>query len=523
MQSNTHFEKSLCISARLFSISKKNIDLFLIMQTNTITYQQLYSTKLHGHTETSGRLSLKRLEEEGFIQGKQLVNISQIKYYFLTPKGRELLKKLFPEYYTKFLQINWNRRPPNGNQQLIHRINTNDFYFSYIALNKSQPCPWILEHPLPSSYTCETPPRCDGYLKGFHTEYYIEQDNNTQSENVLNKKIEQYVQSGIFSPESFSRLVFCLAFPCQAKSLKKPSFSIYKLMLKFTKLWAHLEEIHGIVLDLQQFLQTLRDSQLAQTITHKEWIAFENICHLHPEMDSLDNALALKKLYLDNSGGSEETLRELDLKYKKRLKSHFSRFYNNTASDILISALHGIPLFAIPNHRLPIYLPYVMSEETNFKTLFFQQLLHNGLNTDGWEYCSPIIFNSKNTNFYFRLGIIHPTYGIIAVEYLTADLSAKPRILHLLKNKTDDETIIILLICDFDDINEFFNEVQNLFSSTSANHILFLFTEAKTFVSDSPAPIYLIKGGIIHSNIIFECDAFDEKLQMIKKEKYYEQ
>lgn len=45
----------------------------------------------------------------------------------------------------------------------------------------------------------------------------------------------------------------------------------------------------------------------------------------------------------------------------------------------------------------------------------------------------------------------------------------------------------------------------------------FLFTEAKTFVSDFPAPIYLIKSGIIHSNIIFECDAFDEKLQIIKK------
>lgn len=90
----TPFEKSLCANARLFSITKKNLDLFLLLQTNTITYRQLHLTKLHGLTETSGRLSLKRLEAEGFIYSKQVTANSQIKYFYLSAKGRVFLKKL---------------------------------------------------------------------------------------------------------------------------------------------------------------------------------------------------------------------------------------------------------------------------------------------------------------------------------------------------------------------------------------------------------------------------------------------
>ena len=96
MQIKTYFEKSLCESAGLFSLQKKQADLFLLSQTGLITYRQLALCNLHGKTETAGRLSLKTLEKDGLIQSRKLPNQHQNKYYFLTPKGRSILKSLFP-------------------------------------------------------------------------------------------------------------------------------------------------------------------------------------------------------------------------------------------------------------------------------------------------------------------------------------------------------------------------------------------------------------------------------------------
>ncbi|EOS76967.1 hypothetical protein C817_04031 [Dorea sp. 5-2] len=98
MQIKTYFEKSLCESAGLFSLQKKQADLFLLSQTGLITYRQLALCNLHGKTETAGRLSLKTLEKDGLIQSRKLPNQHQNKYYFLTPKGRSILKSLFPPF-----------------------------------------------------------------------------------------------------------------------------------------------------------------------------------------------------------------------------------------------------------------------------------------------------------------------------------------------------------------------------------------------------------------------------------------
>ena len=84
MKSNHTFEKSLCESARLFSLSKSQTDLFLLLQASMITYQQLSMCKIHGNTEAAGRLSLKRLEKCGYIQSKKIPDTSAAKYYFLT-------------------------------------------------------------------------------------------------------------------------------------------------------------------------------------------------------------------------------------------------------------------------------------------------------------------------------------------------------------------------------------------------------------------------------------------------------
>ena len=121
MQSYTNFEKSLAQDARLFSLSKTDMDLFLLAQTGIITYQQLFLSRLHGTTEAAGRLSLKKLEKNGYIQARILSPQNQNKYFCLTPKGRKHLKTIFPASLLEHYQINPARRPPAGIHQHLHR------------------------------------------------------------------------------------------------------------------------------------------------------------------------------------------------------------------------------------------------------------------------------------------------------------------------------------------------------------------------------------------------------------------
>lgn len=521
MQEITTFEKSLCESARLFSISKKNLDLFLLLQSNTITYQQLLQTGLHGLTEASGRLSLKRLENEGHIIGRQLSSQGQTKYFTLTPKGRLFLKNMLPESFTEHLQINWVRRPPSGRQQILHRIYTNDFYFAYIGHKKSQPHPWVLEKKLPESFqSTDLPPRCDGFLQTENKHYYIEQDNSTQSETILSKKISQYCAAGIFDAGSSALLVFCLAFPYKKRSEQKPAFSLYRLMLKFTKLWNLCEKKHGIQLDYQQFCQALYSSDLLQTITPREMASFENIRRLHPKMDTLADATVIKQVYLDSTTDFRKRLEELDAEYRKRLKSHFSRFYSDPASPQSLSALNGIPLFAVPNHRLQVHLPYIMQEELCFKEFLFQCLFYSGLNTSGWEYNCPMrVRSGQSATFFFRLGLWHKTFGHIAIENLTIDLSSKIRLLHFSKNYIQSSQMLILLIADPGDLEDILRQNSNIFESSTAACITWLFIDTNSMTTHTaPPPIRLIEQGNIGPRVLLECDDFDEKIHIIRKE-----
>ena len=168
---------------------------------------------------------LKRLEAEGFIYGKQLTAHSQIKYFYLSAKGRVFLKNCsHPNTPNPFISIGKNAL------QLVHNnfcteSAGNDFYFSYISLSASQPCPWILEPKLPGFFEFQnTPPRSDGCLYCNHFAYYVEQDNGTQSENVLLNKLKNYIHAGFFRSDSKNRLVFCLAFSHRKKSDQKPAF-----------------------------------------------------------------------------------------------------------------------------------------------------------------------------------------------------------------------------------------------------------------------------------------------------------
>lgn len=520
-QMNTNFEKSLCKNARLFSLSKMHADLFLLLQTNTITYQQLSISKLHGHTEAAGRLSLKRLEKDGLIQSKKLPYPNQAKYYYLTSKGKNFLKELFPCELLEHFKVNWERRPPSGIQQIQHRIRTNDFYYAYVGLNESQPLPWMLEHPLSSEKASfsDQVPRCDALLVSEYGEYYIEQDNSTQSENIILQKIEQYQKSGMFSGERENPvLIFCLAFPKKQPIGAKPSFSLYRILLRFTKLWALFEEEYKIELDYQQFIQVLETSALRKTVSNNDMQNLRNLHALHPEMDTLSDATALKKAYLDDTAYFSAQVKEMDLLFQKRLKSHFKRIHRG-CSGLFAYALTGKPLFAVPNHRLPLFLPFVMANECRLSEQLLQYLFYNGLNTDNWTYHTPLRINvHKQPDFYFRQGFYHRTYGYIAIEHPSIDLNAKIRIHHYLKNSCNGDRPLVLIMQAFEsDIDDLLR--QESLANYPNDTLTLLQMDISTPLQQLPKLQMLSSSGQ-RFQILFECDEFDEKLHFIRKEDF---
>lgn len=521
MKSNTIFEKSLCESAGLFSLSKGQTDLFLLLQTNTITYQQLLLCKIHGNTEAAGRLSLKRLEKYGYIQSRKIPDTSAAKYYFLTAAGRNFLKKLFPAAFLEQLYISWERRPPGGIQQILHRIRTNDFYFTYVGSRQSRPMPWLIEAPLPESGISRQgqPLRCDGLLISPYSRYYIEQDNSTQSESVILQKVCNYQHSGLFSHrEKKNLLVFCLAFPRRQPTAAKPSFSLYRILLRFTRLWSLFEQEYKIPLDYQQFIQILEASPIRKTVSANELQALHTLHILHPEMEKLKDANGLKKSYLYDTSYSKLQEKEMDQLFLKRRKSHFMRIYEKNPS-FLTHALTGVPLFAVPNHRLYLCQPFIMPFEYHLSEQILKCLLYNGLNTDGWIYHCPLRVQAQDQpDYYFFQGFFHANYGYIAIEHLFIDLSARYRLLHYIKNCRQQNRPLVLILVSTDpdaiDISNQFDSIAQ--SSVKYNTTLLQINAYDSFYQDPVPPIFTIN--LQKEPVLFECDAFDGQLRFIKKE-----
>lgn len=515
MQSYTNFEKSLSQDARLFYLSKTDMDLFLLAQTGIVTYQQLFLSRLHGTTEAAGRLSLKKLEKDGCIQARTLSPQSQSKYFCLTQKGRKHLKTIFPASLFDHYHINLTRRPPAGTQQLVHRIRTNDFYYTYLSLPNSRPLPWIPEQPLSDSgaASLEQPPRCDGLLRSPYANYYIEQDNSTQSETVLLQKIQHYQQFGVFDAEAPKGvLVFSLAFPKKQPPATRPSFSIYRVLLRFEKLWALFEEENGIPLDYQQFLQVLESSSHRKTIPAGDMRSFINLHALHPEMDTLHSINSLKKAYLNDKEYLESQAREMDALFKKRLKTHFKRFFEH-APTLIDFAIAGHSLFVAPNHRLHLCLPYVMPNEYLLKEQLLKCLLSNGLNTDSWIFHMPLhVPVCKQPDRLFHLGFSHKKYGVIAIEHLSIDLCAKVRLQNFFRSSPIVQCPLFLLLIgttpDADDVAAEFQMMADM------HDITLLHAENAKNLQQLPFSQICLMLPSRHP-VSFECDAFDEQLRLI--------
>ena len=520
MITKTNFEDMLCKSAELFSFSKKHTDLFVLLQTNTVTYRQLALSRLHGTSLVSARLALKRLEEQGYIQAKSLDKHNNEKYYFLTTSGRNWIRSAFPQEFLEQMAVNWTRRPPTGSQQILHRIRTNDFYFTYIAANESIPRMWRLEHPLPAKTVCgSSSARCDALLSGINRDYYIEQDNNSQSETVIRKKISQYTEAGFFnvSLNSWPLLIFCLSFPSCTRTEGAAPFSTYRLLLKFCKLWKLLEEKHGIELDYGQFYNTIKVSSLGVTVSNIEFLRFDLLHRRHPEVDTLIALTQLKNAYLADSQDLAGFVDELDIFYRKRLKSHYSALYK-AFPNLLPSARRGIPLFAVPNHRLAAMMPFIMAEELSLATKLRMYLLQQNLILDGWRYESPIAIPLDDSkSLYFYAGLSHPYLGYLIIEIPYQDLSSLPRIGYNIKFLGSLQNVSFLFLTD----KNFFSDLQTACwqNGCSKKHTVLAADIYHLFSQDGTAcPIYRFENDKDIHEVYFETDLFYGKLRTICKE-----
>ena len=195
----SNFKQTLLKEAQLLSLSQSDCDLFLIGQANAITYEQLAMTKIHGNTITSGRLSLKKLENDGYLTAKTMPGNSRTKYFILTAKGRKRIEHLLDKTFLEKMGFDLERRPPASQQQLPHRIHTSDIFFAFVSNPHLGCLPlWQLEYPYKEPEGTLVPPRCDGLLKTAYGTYFIEQDNCTQGESALGGKLGQYMSAECF-------------------------------------------------------------------------------------------------------------------------------------------------------------------------------------------------------------------------------------------------------------------------------------------------------------------------------------
>lgn len=453
----TNFERALMQKAGLFLLQKSDTDLFLILQTCTITYHQLHMTGIHGETQSSGRLSLKRLESDGYVSGKTYRDGN--KFYYLTPKGKNRLHWLFPELYLEALQINFEKRPPVSQLQLLHRIHSNDFYYAYASLPYSCPGIWQLEKALfPATHPNMQPPRCDGCLTTDCCTYYIEQDNHTQSDGILQTKLAQYMETDIFSGPDLSGdiLVFTLLAAGRDRPPKKPPFSIYRVLLKALKIWKSMSEPPADFLAFSKLLST--DAGILLTMADKELIS-----HMALQYPTLSYAetVELKKRILHDPTYDQASLAQKDLLFKKRLQQKFYRIIDANNAKLITRLRRGMHLYVLPNHRLSEYLPFLMIRESHFSEALLQCLYYSGCSMELKYHLSYCLQDRRQTTFTF-CNVFRFYDTTIVCEDIVHDLGGRERVHYFLKNHFFDTPLLFILqVCSEQDAQDFYTYNQN--------------------------------------------------------------
>lgn len=501
IQNSSTFRNILIKEANLLSLSKSDCDLFIIAQANTITYQQLFNSGIHGVTLTGGRLSLKKLLDNGYVTDKVLPN-SRKKFFVLTFKGRLRLEKIFGNAFLSDLRLDLERKPPTSQQQLPHRIHTNDLYFFYISCPLLNRLPvWQLEVRYQSNLNKLQQPRCDGFLDTGHCHYYIEQDNCTQGDSALENKITQYMSSELFTSKNIltNTLIFTILTDLKAPPAKKSPYSVYRILLKAIRIWKMLEQETGCSLCFREFCRKFNnDTSLCLCLlSSNERNILRNLCRQHPDI-SLDEAAVMKQEYLYDTSFLEEQLIVKEGYFVKRLRQHFYKLLDDRSCATLQHRLRqGMHLYVLPNHNLLSNVPFLFQREYCLERWFPQILYHMGiLNLEAWQYHPSLFLTGKNDSrfFFYNLFIFNESVrSIIIFEDIVHDLGGRERVRFFLrKNDTDviDTVLFILLVSCREDAIFFTEETEKLCEKNKSVLICFLDKSTASFQSPFHANAY---------------------------------
>lgn len=524
MNHNTmNYRNCLIKDAHLLSLTKRDCDLFLIAQTNTITYQQLEESQLHGMTNTSGRLSLKKLEKDAYITSKTLPETSRTKYYILTAKGKRRLARLFSAQYLQNMQIDLERRPPTSQAQLPHRIRTNDLFYSFLSCTTLNNVPiWRLEAGLEEANTNrkEPSPRCDSLLITNSCSYYIEQDNCTQGDAALDNKLQQYLASNLFLGELLLKnlLIFTLHAEGKEKPTGKAPYSVYRILLKGTKIWKLAEEELQRPLSFSAFCHSISYNLFAgaSLITPAEKNILSNLGQMHPDMTRKE-ALILKTNFLYDHSLEEAQKEEQDVIFQKRLRRKFYRILDHGNATLLHRLRQGLQIFIIPNHRLKVHLPFIIREEYQLQDFFLRLLFFLGLDIEAWCYHkfyrleptsgATVLFTNAFTSGNSR----------IIFEDVCNNLGGRERIRYFLhQNKSSCCILFILLVYQEEDA-EYFLKNENILDVYNKNsNISICFLNKSTYFSEQPAQLYYWK----NESFVFaaiDYDGFTNEIHLIDR------
>lgn len=447
-----NLKQTLLQEARLLSLSQSDCDLFFIGQANTVTYEQLAMASLHGATKTSGRLGVKKLEKDGYLAAKTMPGTARAKYYFLTAKGRKRVERLFGAAFLEKMCFDLERRPPISQQQLPHRIHAGDIFFTYLGNPFLDRLPlWRLECPYKEPEGVLLPPRCDGLLQTAYGTYYIEQDNCTQGEGALGNKLDQYMSAECFLGNGIlcHTLIFTLYAETKERPVKKPPYSIYRILLKAIRVWKALEAECGEMLSFAVFCMQFEKNP-SPSLLHlsgNDQGILKNLCLQYPDL-TLEEMEQLKKTFLCDTSLEEDRNMERDALFAKRLRQKFYPIPETKEQAALqYRLLKGMHLYVLPNHRLYDYLPFALQEEYLFGDFLRRLLFYMGLNDlEAWKYRSLSCFRDKSGKEYAFRNVFTSDSGIrIVTEDAAHDLGGRKRTAYYLKHHTGKERILFLL------------------------------------------------------------------------------
>ena len=194
-------------------------------------------------------------------------------------------------------------------------------------------------------------------------------------------------------------LIFTLYAEAKERPVKKPPYSVYRILLKAARVWEALEAECGNKLSFTSFCAQFQGNP-SPSLLHLsagDRNILQNLCLQNPEL-TLPELEQLKKNFLYDTSLENDRDMERDAIFTKRLRQKFYPLPEAREQSTLQYRLRkGMRLYVLPNHRLGDYLPFALQEEYLFRDFLRRLLFHMGLNDlEEWEYHTLFPFCDKS-------------------------------------------------------------------------------------------------------------------------------